>query len=183
MKIQFLQAKHYKPIAGDRGVRYICLHVAEVPEKNGIAGRVAKYFSHMSDGRVASAHFSVDNTEIWQCVKMSDVAYAAKGLNANGIHIELAGVTSQTKEGWQDEFSQLTLKNAAWLCKNVILPEYPIPIVWRTAEDLKRGVEDTSIKGFTQHREVTLSGISTGDHLDCGVHFPYANFLEMVQSS
>lgn len=182
MEIKFLQAKHYKSVpVGGRDIQFICLHVAEVPEKNGIAGNVAKYFSHMSDGRVASAHYSIDNREIWQCVQTKDVAYAAKGLNRNGIHIELAGVTAQTAEGWADDFSTKTLEHAAWLCKNVLMPKYKIPAIWVDYKGIRKSVSDKKIKGFTQHMEVTLSGISTGDHMDCGKHFPYKKFIEMCK--
>jgi hypothetical protein len=43
----------------------------------------------------------------------NDIAFAAPGVNSDGIQLELAGVARQTREEWLDPYSVLVLENAA----------------------------------------------------------------------
>jgi hypothetical protein len=71
------------------------------------------------------------------------------------------------------------LKNSAWLCGLVLIPKFRIPVQFLTAADLKRALEDTDVKGFTTHAEVSKAFKPTG-HTDPGKGFPMDEYLAFV---
>lgn len=183
-KIPFIQAKHYTNLSGEktsRNPRVIVIHSMEAPEKGNTAENVAKYFSHMSDGRVASAHYCIDADSIVQCVQMRDVAYGAKGMNRHGIHLELAGYAAQTPQDWVDGYSKTMLHIAAKLCATVIVPKYNIDIKWLTSPEIVRVASDKTVTGFVTHAMVSNALKIKGGHQDPGKGFPMNLFLDLVR--
>jgi N-acetylmuramoyl-L-alanine amidase CwlA len=97
-----------------RSVAYIVMHYTGNPKDTAKAN--ATYFS--SGGRNASAHFFVDDSEIYQSVELRDTAWhcGAKTYyhntcrNANSIGIEMCCTAGNYK------ISEKTKKNAAHLC-------------------------------------------------------------------
>ena len=152
-------------------IQLIVIHSAECPKKEGAARGVANYFA--TTDRQASAHFTVDDKEVIQSVRVEDTAWAAKNANANGVNVEHAGYAAQTEAEWLDEYGQamleLSAKLAAELCK-----KFDIEPV--RAEFLS-GVSPTVIKpGFCGHRDVPLHG----SHSDPGPGFPFDYYLGRV---
>src|SRR5689334_17566080 len=83
MQHDFIQARNYTK-SGDREIKWIVLHTMENPEKPKGASAVAHWFASDAAPK-ASAHYCVDNAEVWQCVGELDVAWGAPGANRYGI--------------------------------------------------------------------------------------------------
>lgn len=181
-KIVFIQAQHFTALAPGRHVQLIVLHSMEAPEKGTTAEAVARYFAAGSGGRPASAHYCIDNDSIVQCVQTKDVAFAAPNANRNGIHLEHAGYARQTRDEWLDAFGVAMLKNSAWLCGQILIPKFGIPVKFLGAADLKRGRVDTRIKGFTTHAAITQA-FNPGGHTDPGPGFPMTEYLGFVRQA
>lgn len=177
--IPFIQARHFTQ-SNSKINQLIVLHCMEAPEKGSTAENVARYFSHMNDGRVASAHFCIDNNSIVQCVQCKDVAYGAKGGNKNGIHLEFAGYAKQTREEWLDDYGQMMLLRAAILCRQVLMPKFGIPAKWVTPAKIRKAREDTTIRGFCTHADITEAFGIVGGHTDPGDGFPRGKFMELL---
>src|SRR5215831_16845366 len=73
-------------------IQLIVMHTMEAPLTPGRARAAAQDFKTTSTQK--SAHFCVDQTEIIQCVKIENTAFACINGNANGINIELAAATN-----------------------------------------------------------------------------------------
>jgi N-acetyl-anhydromuramyl-L-alanine amidase AmpD len=159
------------PAATPRRVRVIVIHDMEYPEKSTAAEDVARYFA--TTPTPASAHICVDNTSIVQCVKDSDVAYAAPGCNHDGIQIELAGYARQTRGQWIDEYGVGLLERAANATAQYCL-KYGIPPVHLTNEQLRAGA-----KGIVGHVQVSQV-YQKSTHTDPGPNFPWDIFLGRV---
>lgn len=169
----FIQAKSYTPVVGrQRKVRVIVLHSAESPEKPGKALSVAKWFAR-DDAPKASAHFVVDATDVVQCVREEDVAWAAPGANSDGIHIELTGYARQTPEDWFDTYSASMLDLASRLVADLCV-RFGVPPRALVAADLLAGAS-----GITRHMDVT-EAYKRSTHVDPGVGFPMARFVQHV---
>jgi hypothetical protein len=169
----FIQAKEYRP-GRARKVRLIAIHAMQSPEGVNTAEQVAKYFAHID--RPASAHECVDANSWVGCVRDEDTAYAAPGANADGWHIELAGMSEQSAAQWADVYSRQVLALAA---KRVALRcrKYGIPARWLTRAQLRDGKS----KGLTTHADITKADLAPGDHWDPGPYFPRDMFLQMVK--
>jgi hypothetical protein len=144
---------------------------------------VADYFRRGAEGRRASAHYCVDSNSIVQCVQTRDVAFGAPGANRNGIHIEMAGYSEQSSSDWRDPYSVAMTKNVAYLVGLVLAPKYKLPIHYCDAVDIRRGVEDHTIRGITTHLQVTKSHVGDGTHTDPGLNFPMDMFLDFVRAA
>lgn len=99
----------------DRCIKFIVMHYTG--NKKDTAKANANYFQ--TAGRNASAHFFVDDSEIYQSVNLRDVAwhcgtkgtyYHAECRNANSLGIEMCCTAGNYK------ISETTKKNAAYLC-------------------------------------------------------------------
>lgn len=174
-RIPFKQAKHYTPVSlnAPRSIRFIVIHSMESQEKGETAENVAHYFQTLN--RPASAHYCIDSNSIVQCVQCKDVAYGAKSLNRNGIHLELAGRAKQSEAEWLDAYSKSMLDLAAELCAKVLCPKFKVPVVWVPAS----GLIQPTTRGFTSHAEGSKA-FNPGGHWDPGPHFPKNYFLERV---
>jgi N-acetyl-anhydromuramyl-L-alanine amidase AmpD len=166
----FLPARDFLA-AKDRTVRVIVIHTAETPETTKAAENVARYFQHPDSP--SSAHICVDNDTIVQCVKDSNVAYAAPGVNNDGIQIELCCFMGQTKTAWLDRYSLALLAIGADATAQYCL-KYSIPAVHLTDTMLAAG--ERGIIGHAQASRV----YKKSDHQDPGETFPWSLFMAMV---
>lgn len=101
-----------------RDVSYIVMHYTG--NSNDVAKNNANYFAGAN--REASAHFFVDNTSIYQSVKLQDVAwhcgtkkiyYHNNCRNGNSLSIEMCCTSGNYK------VSDVTQQNAAYLCAHL----------------------------------------------------------------
>lgn len=112
------------------GIKYIVIHYTA---NNGdTAKNNADYFANKSN-LSASAHYFVDENEVWQSVKDTDTAYhcGTTGTykhpncrNANSIGIEMC---SRKDANGKYYFKNATIKNAANLTKE-LMKKYNIPV-------------------------------------------------------
>lgn len=172
--IPFVQAATYRSGRGGYSIMGITLHDMEAPELAGTAESVARFFQHPP--HPASAHYCVDADSIVQCVKDSDQAAHAPGVNQRHIGIEQAGYASQTPTQWKDPYSwamlQLCAELVAKKCK-----DYGIPVVFLSVADLKAG----RFAGITTHNNVSLA-FRKSTHTDPGPSYPIEAFMAMVRN-
>src|SRR5262245_41247075 len=170
--VPFVPARHFRSHDGPRAVRLIVIHSMEAPEKGDTAENVAHFFQ--TSEREASAHLCIDSDSVVRCVQDDDVAFAAPGANADGVHLELAGFARQTEPEWLDAFGVLMLDRAADVAAQYCL-KYDIPARRLTNEQLS----DVANKGLVSHAQVSET-FKRSDHTDPGTGFPWAFFLERV---
>ena len=165
----YIPAKWQTLIPSVREIRLIVIHSMESPEKGDTAENVGLFFQR-GESR-ASAHVGVDNNSVVQYVYDNNVAWAAPGVNNDGIHIELAGFSRQTPKDWQDEFSRMTLDRAAHVVAQYAV-KYDIPLVHLTNKELMSGR-----KGVIGHYQATACYKPNQGHTDPGPNFPWDQFL------
>lgn len=173
-KWPFIPAKWQGKTDGRRKVRIVVIHSMESPEKGDTAESVGKWFQDAP--RPASAHVGVDNDSTVQYVKDSNVAYGAPGVNHDGIHIELAGKSAQSKEEWLDPYGLKMLDRAADACAQFCL-KYDIPVLHLGTNDLKAGR-----RGIISHWDATQVYKPNAGHTDPGPNFPWDFFLQRVRA-
>ena len=172
-------------------IRLICLHTMEDQEQPGQAVLVSKRFSDKKTSPQASFHFAVDGSNVGKkpgdkypapIVRLtddSDTAWAAPGINADGLHIEQAGIAAQSVQNWADTYSLAVLDNAATVAA-VWAKKYQIPVIHLTPAQ----VADGKTKGFCGHIDATKAfpdlAKQYGSHTDPGVNFPWQYFLQLV---
>lgn len=168
----FVPARWQKAIIGKRPVRVVVIHDMEAPEKEKTAENVAAYFK---SGTVkASAHVCIDSDSIVQCVRDNNVAFAAPGVNKDGIHLELAGYSKQTEADWLDVYGLLLLERAADAAAQYCL-KYTLPALHLTNEQLASGA-----RGIIGHYQATAVYPPNAGHEDPGKGFPWKFFIERV---
>jgi N-acetyl-anhydromuramyl-L-alanine amidase AmpD len=170
----FVKARWFKKPDKRRYVRVLVIHDMEAPEKGETAENVARYFA--TTRTKASAHVCVDNNSVVQCVKDSDIAFAAPGCNNDGIQIELAGYGKQAAADWKDEYSTAMLKRAADVVAQYCL-KFAIPPKHLTDGELAAGA-----MGIVGHAQVSRV-YKKSDHTDPGPNFPWEYFMAMVVAS
>jgi len=168
----FVKARHFRTGSPGRPVRVIVVHSMEAPEKGDTAENVARFFQTTT--REASAHLCIDSDSSVRCVMDDDVAFAAPGANADGVHLELAGFARQTEPEWLDAFGVLMLERAADVAAQYCL-KYDIPVRRLTNDELA----DKRNKGVVSHAQVS-EVFKKSDHTDPGNGFPWVFFLERV---
>ena len=170
----FKQANKYHPGRADY-IDLIVIHCTAGPESSAGTGaeNVQSMFSHNT--RDASAHVTVDQNSKARSVHDWDTAWAAKYFNANGLHLELVGMPSQTEAQWLDAISKPTLLQGADVV-SYWARRYDIPTQrFLTTDELR----STRPRGLTTHADCEKAKPSSG-HTDPGPHFPRAVFLDMV---
>ena len=165
MSWPFIQAVNYTP-ANRTSVDWIVIHSMEVQKRSGVAKNVAAWFAGDSAPK-ASAHYCVDNEQIYQCVKETDIAWHAPGANQKGIGVELAGQASDT---WDDQYANDVISNGIKLVSD-LADRWNIPKVVVLDLDLAKGV-----RGITTHAEVSKA-FKLGNHWDPGPNFPLQDFV------
>jgi N-acetyl-anhydromuramyl-L-alanine amidase AmpD len=178
MTYPIIRSKYYTP--GRNGVkpRLIVVHTMETPENRGRAFQVATWFASPSSPQ-ASAHYCVDDAEVYNTVLEADTAWAVDDfpLNQASISIEHAGSASQTPAQWDDHYSNAELTVSAKLAAG-IAKRYGIPLVKLTAADVLAGKS-----GFIGHVDVTTAKKVPGGHTDPGPNFPWTKYLALVKEN
>lgn len=170
--MQFIQARNFTPVTGQRVIDVIVMHTMEAREKPGTANAVARWFAG-ADAPRASAHYCIDAEEVISCVHENDVAWAAPGANKNGLQLEHAGFARQRPAEWADEYSQRMLARSARLCAQ-LCARYAIPVLRISASDLL-----ARRRGICGHADVTQA-FRKSTHTDPGGHFPWRQFLSLI---
>lgn len=149
-------------------IRVIVLHTMEVDEGDpNVAEAVGHAFEVPS--RQASAHVGVDIDSECRYVADADTAWAAPGVNNDGLQLEMAGRAGQNTSDWADADSKLILERGAqrvatW-CRT-----YGIPARRLSNAELAAGG-----MGIIDHNQA--SQVYGGTHWDCGPNFPWASFM------
>lgn len=168
----YVPAKWQTQILNRRGIRLIVIHSMEAPETAKTAENVGLFFKR-GESR-ASAHVGVDSDSVVQYVKDNNIAWAAPGVNNDGIHVEMAGKAAQTAEEWRDVYSFLMLDRTANVVAQYCV-KYDIPPVHLTNEQLK-----ARHKGIIGHYQATAVYKPNRGHTDPGTSFPWDFFIERV---
>lgn len=172
----FRQANKYHAGRIDQ-IQYAVVHCTAGPESAKGTGAEAVQAMFARNTRDASAHVIADNNSIVRSVHDRDTAWAAKGFNANGLHLELVGMPTQSRAQWLDEVSRPTLQNGArvladWSRRYGLRPHF------LSLPDLKAGVRN----GFTSHAMCEEAKPSSG-HWDPGPNFPFDVLEQMVSKA
>lgn len=147
------------------GVRVIVVHSTEGSTASGAAG----WFTDPRSG--GSAHLVVDDTQCFRTLPDNVIPWGAKGVNNDGLHLEIAGFAKWTRAEWMAHEARIRRAAqlvAAW-CK-----QYGIPPRLLTADELKAGQ-----RGITTH--ATAVKVYGGDHTDPGAGFPLDVLMERVR--
>jgi N-acetyl-anhydromuramyl-L-alanine amidase AmpD len=161
-----------KTAATGRPIDVVVMHTMEIPERPDAAMICARWFA--SPVSRVSAHYCVDARRVISCVRERDVAWHARGGNADSIGVELAGYARQTTADWNDAYSSAVLARAATVVADVCRRRR-IPVRWLVAGDLVVGR-----RGITGHAEVSAA-YGKSDHWDPGPGFPVESFVDRVR--
>jgi len=157
-------------VRNTKNLRLIVLHSTEGSTAQGAAGWFANPASK------GSTQIVVDNDHCYRTLPDDVVPYGSPGgrTNEDGLHIEFAGFAKWTRAEWMLREAEL-LKGAAivkhWCEK------YGIPLVFLTAEDLKR--DGLKARGITTHVAIT-DAFKAGSHTDPGKGFPLDWFMSAI---
>lgn len=181
MTWQFIQAAGYYPGRKRNGdatkARLLVIHDMEVRDSALTAENVARVFAR--DAR-ASAHFTVDQDSIVQCVSVNDTAWAAPHANSDGIHFELAGYARHTRARWLE--CEPVLNMAALAVAEVVdrmrVLGVPVKVARLTPTQIS---QPGGPAGLCGHVDVTAAYHTGGGHTDPGPNFPWDMFLPKVQ--
>ena len=173
MPYPFVESPHQTAASG-RSIGIVVIHTMEIAEHARAAEVCAQWFQNPASE--VSAHYCVDADSIVQCVREEDIAWHARGGNANSIGIEIAGYAGQRALGWRDAYSRAVVERAAGLTADVCA-RHGIPLRRLRAADLVAGK-----RGVTGHADVSAA-FRKSDHWDPGPDFPWTRFLRLARSS
>lgn len=172
MPYEFIESPH-RTTAASREISIVVIHTMEIGERDGAAKACAAWFA--SPVSEVSAHYCVDADTTIQCVREADIAWHARGGNANSIGIELAGYAGQLAREWNDAYSQAVLERAAAVTAEVCA-RYRIPVRRLRADGLV-----AERRGVTGHSDVSVA-FHKSDHWDPGPAFPWKGFLRRARA-
>ncbi|HET7647264.1 MAG TPA: N-acetylmuramoyl-L-alanine amidase, partial [Gaiellaceae bacterium] len=129
MPYRFVESPNKTETPG-RAFDAVVMHTMEIAERPGAAMICARWFA--TSVSQVSAHYCVDAQTVIQCVREKDVAWHARGGNANSVGVELAGFARQTGKDWEDAYSTAVLRHASTLVADVC-GRRRIPVRWLDA--------------------------------------------------
>ena len=178
MTYPFITSKHFTVGRNNVKPRLIVIHTMETPENRGRAYQVATWFAGPSAPQ-ASAHYMVDDAEVYNTVLEANTAWAVADFpfNQASISIEHAGSATQTPKQWDDAYSNAELKISAKLSAE-IAKRWDIPLVHLTPDEMLKGHS-----GFIGHLDVTVARHVQGGHTDPGLNFPWSKYLALVKGN
>lgn len=145
-------------------IRWIVIHDAEADLPKTGAEAVGNYFE--SAASRGSTHYGVDDDSTQQYLPDNVICWGAPGANKNGVHIELMGKASHTRERWIEHHGPM-FQRAGWLVSS-LAKKYGIPIRVLTVAEFKAGK-----KGIVTHATVSAAdGPGGSTHTDPGRGFP-----------
>lgn len=171
--METIQAKWFTP-ASNRTIKWAVIHSMEAANKGSTAENVGRFFQTLPEKRKASAHVGVDENSAVRYVADKDVAFAAPGANAEGLHLELAGYARFSAAEWSGPGMDSMLAIAAGVIRDWC-DRYGIPRRFVDAAALKRGE-----RGITTHYEVSQA-FKKSDHWDPGKGFPITSLIDLVR--
>lgn len=173
----FVQARNFTKGPRRGPIELLVIHTMESPEKPDTAEAVADWFAGKTAPQ-ASPHYCIDNNSIVQCVKDTDIAWAAPGANHNGLQLEHAGRALQGTAGWNDAYSRAVLARSADLAYDLCV-KYDITVQHLTVAGLLAGQ-----RGLIGHIDATMAFPGPGrTHTDPGPSFPWIQYLALIRSS
>lgn len=179
LPFSFIEAKGLSRM-GRKEVRVVVIHTMECQELKGRARWCAEWFAGKYAPQYpapqASAHFMIDDQEIVQGVRESDMAWHAGSANPFSIGIEHAGYAGQNAQQWDDDYSRAVLDRSAQLVAG-ICKRWAIPIVKLSPGDLSVGRH-----GICGHRDCTDAFSGGRGHTDPGLSFPWAAYLKLIEA-
>lgn len=171
-----IQAVNFTPTA-KRSIDVIVMHKMEYPEKITSAEDVGHYFANQKKGdpNGSSAHVGFDNNSGCRYVSDHDVAWAAPGANHNGLHVELAGYSSEARKTQETDKYDLDMLELAAEFVARKAHQYDIRPRKIGPDDIKAGRS-----GICGHIDVTHAYPTLGSHTDPGENFPWSHFMHRV---
>jgi hypothetical protein len=179
--VQHIPARFWGTKQGNNLGRTVTMHTVECPNQPGYAPSLARnWFQSAMDGRPSSATYMVDPTNSVLMVDPTKVAWHCGNGNANGIGIEQAGYTADTRAQWLGDYGVATMLRAADLAAVWMKPR-GVPVVWLTPQQTLNGA-----KGINGHNTMRLAfGGTTHTDPDGGRsdRWPHDVFLKMVEEA
>jgi len=151
---------------GKRSMSDVRLVVIHSTEGNTASGAAYWFQNEASEG---STHVVVDDEQCFRTLPDDVVPWGARGTNEDGLHVEMAGHASWTREQWLER--RRTIQRAAAVAA-VWGRFYGIPMRFLDAAALRRGE-----RGVTTHAEVTKAYSGGMGHTDPGKNFPIDVFM------
>lgn len=170
-QLSFKQATNYYQGRSDK-VIWIVVHDAVFPEIKQAAEDVQNYFANQPHGPSgSSAHVCADVDSCARSVHDWDTAWAAPGVNSNGLHLEQAG-KNQNHRDWRDAYSTKMIEEQS--AKQVA--------DWHIRHDIalvKRGPSDIlhNVGGVIGHYDATNAFHTPGGHTDPDTDYPWDMLL------
>lgn len=171
---EFVPAVNFYPTRRAQ-IRLAVVHTMETFETPDRAAWCARYFGGIGMiAPIASAHYMTDDKTTVQGVPEAGTAFAAPGMNADGLQVEHAGKAAQLDDptGWQDVYSVALLDRSARLFAD-LCDRHNLPAVHLTDAQLRAGQA-----GIVGHDAGTR--VYQGTHTDPGTHFPWDRWIGQV---
>ena len=177
--VQFVQSRYFEHHAPPRLVTLIVIHCTENDELENMARMNANLFAGDKSPK-ASAHYFVDDRDVFQCVCEDDVACATGdqsygSVDIKAIHIEIVGRASQNRSQWSDDYSRNALYRAMGVAADICRRRNVAPVYVDNAE-----LHSGCAQGITTHAQVSLA-FHKSTHTDPGPGFPTEAFVNGVK--
>ena len=173
MPYPFIESPHQTAASG-RAIGVVVIHTMEIAERAGAAEVCAQWFENPASE--VSAHYCVDADSIVQCVREEDIAWHARGGNANSIGIELAGYAGPASARLERRL-QPGGRRAGRAAHGRRLRAARDPAAPPPGRGSGRGQAR-----HHGHADVSAA-FRKSDHWDPGPDFPWTRFLRLARSS
>lgn len=138
----------------------ILVHCTQGDTAAGAANWWARRF--IAPGSNGSAHVVFDDDVMYRAVDDNQVAYGARGYNYQGLHIEIAGWASWSRDTWLSHMPRLEGAAAFQAAGHKL---YGVPF------------RESTSNGYHSH-----AGLPGNDHTDPGPNFPWDVYVPRVKA-